>query len=360
MQRRISVGSSSRLVLWTDTHSPVRKEFAHPPGTHVLVTSNCVLRLAHPPALPHELLLLVERGPRIGCAPPTDKSERKPCERLHAVSDQSMQHLKSPLKQGHKIISPTTSAGGTSGAGSVDINSNGTMFSGSPEAKESIASRSEANYPIIDSHSGIWDARRNKKLLRFVTVIAYIFFVSLAAIVLSLYYYFFHVPHMGTSGFLDGRSAEETLKAVDFAAQSPPIESFVGRGRKRFPLQHNVNHFPFPITPTESHPPEASSQVVTSSSLSKCDEQTPSPSFEGDEEPAETTTATIAVQFTRHESPPETVAQALPLISRTYSLPTVPSVYEMISRRLRGKPASSLQRRETERSAVTSPDNYDD
>lgn len=235
----------------------------------------------------------------------------------------------------------------------MDINSNGTMFSGSPEAKESIASRSEANYPIIDSHSGIWDARRNQKLLRFVTVIAYIFFVSLAAIVLSLYYYFFHVPHMGTSSLMDGR-VDDTLKTGEFAAQAPPIESFVGRGRKRFPLQHNLNNFPLDATVHAA---------ATSSSQSKCDEQTGSPSATG-ESGSETTTATIAVQYTRHESPPETVAQALPLNSRTYSLPTVPSVYEMISRRFRQKPDTSFPGRDTGKSDATvliaTDSNYDD
>lgn len=272
---------------------------------------------------------------------------------LRSDSVQRMQNLKSPSTHGHKIISPTTSAGGTSGAGSVDINSNGTMFSGSPEAKESIASRSEANYPIIDGQSGIWDARRNQKLLRFVTVIAYIFFVSLAAIVLSLYYYFFHVPHMGTSSLLDGR-VDDILKSSDFGAQSPPIESFVGRGRKRFPLQHNLNNFPLDAT---AH------AAATSGSQSKCDEQTYSPSPVG-ESGTETTTATIAVQYTRHESPPETVAQALPLNSRTYSLPTVPSVYEMISRRFREKPGTSFLRPEAGNAAATvviaTDSNYDD
>jgi hypothetical protein len=227
------------------------------------------------------------------------------------------------------------------------------MFSGSPEAKESIASRSEANYPIIDKESGIWDARRNQKLLRFVTVIAYIFFVSLAAIVLSLYYYFFHVPHMGTSGLIDNRISDDSLKSsADFSAQAP-IESFVGRGRKRFPMQHNVNHFPL----------EANSQAVVTPSLThqpKCEDQTEtlSPSQPEETVGPETTTSSIAVQFTRHESPPETVAQALSVIPRTdNSLPTVPSLYHMISRRVRVKPGTAFH--DQDKAVTVSDSNYD-
>ena len=186
------------------------------------------------------------------------------------------------------------------------------MFSGSPGAKESITSRSEVNYPIIDGHSSVWDARRNQKLLRFVTVIAYIFFVSLAAIVLSMYYYFFHVPHMGTSVFPDSRPVDDSLKLPE-----QPIEPFVARGRKRF--QHNVNHFPLEAI---------ASALTTPPPAAKCDEQATR-----DEESMYTTAAAIAVQFTRHESTAETVARALPLAAPAYTLPTAPSVYELISRR---------------------------
>lgn len=252
-----------------------------------------------------------------------------------------MQSLQSPSSGGHKIISPTASAGGASATGSVGVNSNGTMFSGSPDAKESIASRSEANYPIIDSRSGIWDARKNQKLLRFVTVIAYIFFVSLAAIVLSLYYYFFHVPHMGTSGYSDGRTMEEmnSLKGQDCVQ-----ESYVSRGRKRVSLQHNVEHFPL----------EAASQVVVPSlGTTTAPHEFDHMSVSSTSDDFETTTETIAVRFTRHESPPETVAQALPLSAYAYSLPTSPSVYEIISRRFKGLRPSPADRR-TEVATTTS------
>ena len=235
-----------------------------------------------------------------------------------------MQHqLQDPSKPAHAIISPTVSAGGTSAAGSVGINSNVTMSSTgvSPGAKESIASRSDASYPMIECRSGFWDTRRNQKLLRFVTVIAYIFFVSLAAIVLSMYYYFFHVPNMGFT-------VEESFKLKpDASVIAVPMETFVGRGRKRVSLQHNVNHFPLEATSIE-----ITTLSSSDPSLPKCDtEQTTGTGME--------TKADDRQDFDEDGPPVRDGGpfnpQALPLNSRPVGVPTMPSLYEMIARRSR-------------------------
>lgn len=228
-----------------------------------------------------------------------------------------LQHrLENASKPAHAIISPTVSAGGTSAAGSVGINSNVTMSSTGVSplgAKESIASRSDASYPMIECRSGFWDTRRNQKLLRFVTVIAYIFFVSLAAIVLSMYYYFFHVPNMGFT-------VEENFKIKpDSSVIAVPMETFVGRGRKRVSLQHNVNHFPLEATSIEV-------TTLSDPSIPKCDtEQTTGTGM--DSKPDDR-------QDFDEDGPPGS-PQALPLNSRPVGVPTMPSLYEMIARRSR-------------------------
>ena len=84
----------------------------------------------------------------------------------------------------------------SAGTSSMDQNSNGTAFSGTPEPKGSTCSRSEIHYPSLDNHGNMYESKQNRKLVRFVTVIAYMFAVSLAAIVLSLYYFFLWDPCM--------------------------------------------------------------------------------------------------------------------------------------------------------------------
>ena len=57
-------------------------------------------------------------------------------------------------------------------------------------------SRSEIHYPGVQNPSRIYDSKRNKKIVRIMTVMAYMFAVSLAAIVLSIYYAFLWNPNM--------------------------------------------------------------------------------------------------------------------------------------------------------------------
>ena len=57
-------------------------------------------------------------------------------------------------------------------------------------------SRSEIHYPGVQNPSRIYDSKKNRKIVRIMTVLAYMFAVSLAAIVLSLYYAFLWNPNM--------------------------------------------------------------------------------------------------------------------------------------------------------------------
>lgn len=149
---------------------------------------------------------------------------------------------------GHQTLSPTCSAGGVSGgAASLDVNSNGMFSVETPEAKGSITSKSELNYPVIDNHGRIHVSEQNRKLVRFVTVIAYIFSVSLAAIVLSFYYFFLWDPHM------EGRVVTDGMFTNMGPLTPPPLGMETYRsGRKRvktIPMpQHNINHFPLEAT----------------------------------------------------------------------------------------------------------------
>ncbi|XP_054169078.1 putative uncharacterized protein DDB_G0289263 [Oppia nitens] len=57
-------------------------------------------------------------------------------------------------------------------------------------------SRSEIHYPGVQNPSRIYESKKNRKLFRILTVFGYMFAVSLAAIVLSLYYIFLWNPNM--------------------------------------------------------------------------------------------------------------------------------------------------------------------
>ena len=60
-------------------------------------------------------------------------------------------------------------------------------------------SRSEIHYPGVQNPSRIYDSKKNRKIVRIMTVMAYMFAVSLAAIVLSIYYAFLWNPNMQTN-----------------------------------------------------------------------------------------------------------------------------------------------------------------
>ncbi|KAI1287677.1 hypothetical protein HDE_10007 [Halotydeus destructor] len=112
---------------------------------------------------------------------------------------------------------------------------NGTVFSGTPEPKGSTCSRSEIHYPTIHNPDTIYETKRHRKLIRFVTVIAYIFAVSLAAIVLSLYYFFLWDPYMQPNSFVDPNG--NVIGPNSNAAFFPGDNNYVGgggrSGRKR-------------------------------------------------------------------------------------------------------------------------------
>lgn len=99
----------------------------------------------------------------------------------------------------------TCSAGSAGTSASTDTHSNctfpGTAISTTPEPKSSgslpSGSRSEIHYPtVLHSSSGIYMTKKKRKLVRFFTVVAYMFAVSLVAIVLSLYYVFLWNPYL--------------------------------------------------------------------------------------------------------------------------------------------------------------------
>lgn len=73
---------------------------------------------------------------------------------------------------GHGNASGSESAG--TSAGSLDQPSNESAFSGTPEPKQgSTGSRSEIHYPCIHDQNKMYESKHNRKLIRFVTVIAY-------------------------------------------------------------------------------------------------------------------------------------------------------------------------------------------
>jgi hypothetical protein len=97
-----------------------------------------------------------------------------------------------------------TSTNNGSDNGSFSCGTNGTNLVAStpvvtPEPKSvSIpsGSRSEIHYPGVQNPSRIYESKKNRKIVRIMTVLAYMFAVSLAAIVLSLYYVFLWNPNM--------------------------------------------------------------------------------------------------------------------------------------------------------------------
>lgn len=125
---------------------------------------------------------------------------------------------------------------------SMDNRSNGSGSIGTPEPKGSITSRSEVNYPAIDSQSSLIceSKNRNRKIIRFMTVIAYIFFVSLGAIVLSLYYFFIWVPRMQLGPFPDPNSGVGPGGTGLLSLSSGQPDPY--RGRKRGQVHHLVSN----------------------------------------------------------------------------------------------------------------------
>jgi hypothetical protein len=84
--------------------------------------------------------------------------------------------------------------------GSFSCGTNGTNFVVSTPEPKSVSipsgSRSEIHYPGVQNPSRIYESKKNRKIVRIMTVLAYVFAVSLAAIVLSLYYVFLWNPNM--------------------------------------------------------------------------------------------------------------------------------------------------------------------
>lgn len=168
--------------------------------------------------------------------------------------------------------SPSDSAG-TSGA-SADNNSNGTGFSATPEPKSSgsqpSGSRSEIHFPHIESQStNIYESKQNRKIIRLLTVIAYMFAVSLAAIVLSLYYLFLWDPYPpggGTTGAASN-AVSPNGQYGDAAAAHPGHEGGGGKGGKRGSRVSNAPQVRFLASgPAEGGPPPAPSPPIPSGS----------------------------------------------------------------------------------------------
>lgn len=113
-----------------------------------------------------------------------------------------------PTNSDFRVIRTPTGSAGASGSGDNQSNvtstgnGGGTGVSETPEPKSSgsipSGSRSEIHFPggNQDPPSKMYESKKNKKIIRFMTVLAYMFSVSLAAIVLSLYYIFLWDPDM--------------------------------------------------------------------------------------------------------------------------------------------------------------------
>ena len=227
-------------------------------------------------------------------------------------------------------ISPSDS--GPSNASLDNNDSNGTVFSGTPEHKGSIASRSEINYPVIGDHSSIYLSKQNRKLVRFVTVIAYIFFVSLAAIVLSFFYYFLWDPSM------EGGVASDLPHDHNSASGSLLGTVMERTGRKKF----GASHFPAAIAPPMPMHPDSRSLGCPCDSRGNRLPASVDASLSPDSGSDENTDNNII-------APPPAPPSATPTIghlqqgmhsgvgSKSLSnvLPTAPSLYEMIARRPR-------------------------
>ena len=139
---------------------------------------------------------------------------------------------------------PTNNCSPVESGRSMDNRSNASDRSiGTPEAKGSITSRSEVNYPAIDSQSRLIceSKNRNRKFIRFMTVIAYIFFVSLGAIVLSLYYFFIWVPRMQLGPFPDPNGSVGPGGSGLHSLSSGPHDPYRA-GRKRGQVHHLVSN----------------------------------------------------------------------------------------------------------------------
>lgn len=127
---------------------------------------------------------------------------------------------------------------------STDNRSNGSGSIGTPEAKGSITSRSEVNYLATENQSRLIceSKNRNRKFIRFMTVIAYIFFVSLGAIVLSLYYFFIWVPRMQLGPFPDPNTAMGAGGVGLHSLSSGPDPYGRVSGGKRGKVHHLVSN----------------------------------------------------------------------------------------------------------------------
>lgn len=93
---------------------------------------------------------------------------------------------------------------GTSSDSHSQCTVGGTALSNTPEPKLSgslpSGSRSEFHYPnILQYPSNLYSCKKKRKLVRLMTVLAYVFAVSLVAIILSLYYLFLWDPYLHSS-----------------------------------------------------------------------------------------------------------------------------------------------------------------
>jgi len=265
-------------------------------------------------------------------------------------------NMTASLQQQHATISPKDSGGGVSGK-SVDVNSNGTVVfsTGSPEVKGSITSRSDICYPVIDTRSKIYESFQNRKIIRFLTVIAYIFFVSLGAIVLSLYYFFIWDPRM------EARVVPEGLVPPIGPLNPPPLHGVppgmetvkFGKRHRVSISQHNINHYPLdasspfriphpsPDTMVPFPVPTAKPASSTSNGgddSSNCDNSSPaaSPSDESSAPPG--TFAEDSPPSASLLSESSAVQQSPKGGGRTREfLPTAPSIYSLIVRRFENK-----------------------
>lgn len=227
-------------------------------------------------------------------------------------------------------ISPSDS--GPSNASLDNNDSNGTVFSGTPEHKGSIASRSEINYPVIGDHSSIYLSKQNRKLVRFVTVIAYIFFVSLAAIVLSFFYFFLWDPSM-EGGVASDLPHDHFTGSV--ALMGPMMER---TGRKKF----GASHFPAAMNPSLSMHPDARNIPCPCDPSGHRVSTDGSNSEDGESGTGDTPNVIIpppAAPTIGHLQ--QGIHVGVGSKSLSNSIPTAPSVYEMIARRPRVIPIHS-------------------
>lgn len=88
-------------------------------------------------------------------------------------------------------------------------------------------SRSEIHYPAVQNPSRIYESKKNRKIVRIMTVMGYMFAVSLAAIVLSLYYAFLWNPNMqiNNSTHLFAKKANRGPEVVPLRQEADTIGS---------------------------------------------------------------------------------------------------------------------------------------